>query len=301
MNSVLTLSLLQATLQASAPLILAAMGGVISHRVGIFNFSLEGLMLFGAFFAVYGVILTNSPAIGVALGAISAMIVSLVYGVAVVGLRADVIIAAFGINLLAVGATGFLLRALLGEVGGVFAPEGLGSATPQAIADLPFIGPVLAAQSALVYFALLSGPLVALLIYRTVFGLRLRAVGEAPEAAVAAGIHPPRVQYAALALTGILCGLGGAQLSLGFLSQFTENVTAGRGIIAFTAVIFGMARPIPVFLGALFFGFATALTDRLQGLGFPQELIVLSPYIITVIALAIGSGRSRAWRLQSAS
>ena len=130
MNSVLTLSLLQATLQAAAPLILAAMGGVISHQAGIFNFSLEGLMLFGAFFAVYGVILTGSPVIGVILGAISAAIVSLIYGLAVVGLRADPIIAAFGINLLAVGATGFLLRALLGEVGGVFAPEGLPIATP---------------------------------------------------------------------------------------------------------------------------------------------------------------------------
>jgi general nucleoside transport system permease protein len=300
-NSILTLSLLQATLLASAPLILAAMGGAISHQAGIFNFSLEGLMLFGAFFAVYGVIMTNSPAIGVMLGAISGMVVSLIFGLTVIGLRADVIIAAFGINLLAVGVTGFLLRALLGEVGGVFAPEGLSSVTPGFIADLPVIGRVLAGQSALVYFAILSGPLVALLVYRTVFGLRLRAVGEAPEAAVAAGIHPSRVQYAALALTGLLCGLGGAQLSLGFLSQFTENVTAGRGIIAFTAVIFGLGRPIPVFLGALFFGFATALTDRLQGLGFPQELIVLSPYVITVIALAIGSRRSRALRLQSAS
>lgn len=301
MNSILTLSLLQATLQAAAPLILAAMGGVISHQAGIFNFSLEGLMLFGAFFAVYGVIITNNPIAGVLIGAISAAIVSLIYGVAVIGLRADVIIAAFGINLLAAGATGFLLRALLGEVGGVFAPVGLESATPAFIAEMPIIGRILAGQSALVYLAVFSGPLVALFIYRTVLGLRIRAVGEAPDAAQAAGIHPGRVQYIALALTGVLCGLAGAQLSLGFLSQFTENVTAGRGIIAFAAVIVGLNRPIPVFLSALFFGFATALTDRLQGLGFPQELIVLAPYVITVIALAIGSGRSRSVRLQTAS
>lgn len=301
MNSVLTLSLLQATLQAAAPLILAAMGGVISHQAGIFNFSLEGLMLIGAFFGVYGVILTNSPVVGVIFAAVSAAVVSLVYGLAVVGLGADAIIAAFGINLLAAGATGFLLRALLGEVGGVFAPEGLGSATPAFIASAPIIGPVLRGQSALVYLAILSGPLVALFVYRTVLGLRIRAVGEAPAAAEAAGVHPSRIQYVALALTGLLCGIAGAQLSLGFLSQFTENVTAGRGIIAFAAVIVGLNRPIPVFLSALFFGFATALTDRLQGLGLPQELIVLAPYIITVIALAIGSGRSRTARLQAAS
>jgi general nucleoside transport system permease protein len=300
-NSVLTLSLLQATLQAAAPLILAAMGGVISHQAGIFNFSLEGLMLFGAFFAVYGVILTNSPVAGILVAAVSAVIVSLIFGFAVVGLGADAIIAAFGINLLAVGATGFLLRALLGEVGGVFAPEGLGSVTPDGIANAPVIGPVLKGQSALVYLAIISGPIVALFLYRTVLGLRIRAVGEAPDAAEAAGIHTGRIQYVALALTGLLCGLAGAQLSLGFLSQFTENVTAGRGIIAFAAVIVGLNRPIPVYLCALFFGFATALTDRLQGLGFPQELIVLAPYVITVIALAIGSGRSRSLRLQTAS
>lgn len=301
MNSVLTLTLLQATLQAAAPLILAAMGGVISHQAGIFNFSLEGLMLFGAFFAVYGVILTNSPFVGIVFAAISGAIVSLIYGLAVVGLGADAIIAAFGINLLAAGATGFLLRALLGEVGGVFAPQGLGSVTPEFIANAPIIGPVLKGQSALVYLAILSGPLVALFIYRTVLGLRIRAVGEAPVAAEAAGIHTRRIQYVALALTGVFCGLAGAQLSLGFLSQFTENVTAGRGIIAFAAVIVGLNRPIPVYLSALFFGFATALTDRLQGLGLPQELIVLAPYVITIIALAIGSGRSRAVRLQTAS
>jgi general nucleoside transport system permease protein len=301
MNAVLTLSLLQATLQAAAPLILAAMGGVISHQAGIFNFSLEGLMLFGAFFAVYGVIVTGSPLIGVVMGMISAAVVSLIFGLVVVGLRADAIIAAFGINLLAVGATGFLLRTLLGEVGGVFAPEGLPSATPEFITQLPVIGRVLAGQSALVYFAILSGPLVAMLIYRTVLGLRIRAVGEAPTAAQAAGIHISRVQYVALALTGLFCGLAGAQLSLGFLSQFTENVTAGRGIIAFAAVIVGQNRPITVYLAALFFGFATALTDRLQGLGFPQELIVLAPYIITIIALAIGSRRSRFLRVQTAS
>lgn len=301
MNSVLTLSLLQATLQAAAPLILAAMGGVISHRAGIFNFSLEGLMLFGAFFAVYGVILTDNPFVGVIFAAVSAAVVSLIYGLAVVGLGADAIIAAFGINLLAAGATGFLLRALLGKVGGVFAPQGLGSMTPQFIVNAPIIGPVLKGQSALVYLALLSGPLVALFIYRTVLGLRIRAVGETPVAAEAAGIHTRRIQYVALAFTGVLCGLAGAQLSLGFLSQFTENVTAGRGIIAFAAVIVGLNRPIPVYISALFFGFATALTDRLQGLGLPQELIVLTPYVITIIALAIGSSRSRTIRLQTAS
>jgi simple sugar transport system permease protein len=277
------------------------MGGVISHQAGIFNFSLEGLMLFGAFFAVYGVILTNSPVVGVLVAAVSGVVVSLIYGLAVVGLGADAIIAAFGINLLAAGATGFLLRALLGEVGGVFAPEGLGSVTPDVVANAPVIGPVLKGQSALVYLAIFSGLIVALFLYRTVLGLRIRAVGEAPVAAEAAGIHTSRIQYVALALTGLLCGVAGAQLSLGFLSQFTENVTAGRGIIAFAAVIVGLNRPIPVYLAALFFGFATALTDRLQGLGFPQELIVLAPYLITVIALAIGSGRSRSLRLQTAS
>ncbi len=289
---ILSPELFNAALLVAAPLVLAAVGGAISNQAGIFNFTLEGLMLFAAFFAVFFTIETQNASAGVLAAVVLTTVVSLVYGFVVLQLGADPIIAAFGVNLLSLGATSFLLRAWLGQIGGVFAPTGLGNATPSFVEALPLLGPVLARQNILVYAALVSGPLAYLFLTRTPLGLAIRAAGEAPEAAEAAGLKVKRVRYAALAITGVMCALAGAELSLGFLSQFTDNMTAGRGIIAFAAVIFGRNLPIPVWLTALFFGFASAFTDRLQGLGLPAELVVLVPYLAAVVALAIASRRA---------
>lgn len=280
------LSLVSSALVAATPLIWAAMGGLVSHQAGIFNFTLEGLMLFGAFFSVlFGSLIGNVWA-GILLGGLTCMLLSVIWGWVVIDLGADQIISALGFILLAQGGTVFLMSALLGQSGGIFSPVQLDMINPAFLASIPVIGPVLGNHTALTYLSWLLLPLFLFVLYGTTFGLALRAVGEKPEAAAAAGISVRAIRYVAVAITGFCCAMAGAQLSLGLLGMFTDNMTAGRGIIAFAAVIFGRHRPVTVFLVALFFGFAGALTDRLQGFGLPSELLLTLPYLLTVLALA---------------
>jgi simple sugar transport system permease protein len=285
-----------ATLFASAllvatPLILAAGGGAISHQAGVFNFTLDGLMLWGAFFAIYFAKVGGSWGVGLVGAAAMTIVASLAFGFVVIRLKANPIVAALGLNLVAAGVTSLLLRTRLSSGGGAVSAARLPDATPRFLARLPVVGHVLAGQSILVYLAIVSGPCIYFFLTRSAVGLRLRAAGDAPESAAIAGISVARMRYLALALTGLLCGLAGAQLSMG-IAQFTENITAGRGITAFAAVIFGRNLPYPVFATAAFFGFSIALTDRLQGLGLPGELVVLIPYFLTVVALAVSSRRT---------
>lgn len=284
-------TLFAATLIVATPLVLAAGGGAISHQAGIFNFSLEGLMLWSAFFAIYFTKLGGHWLIGLG-GAVGITIfASLVFGFVVIRLKANPIVAALGLNLVSSGVTSLLLRTRMSSGGGSVAAAHLPGMTPKFVERLPVIGTVLAGQSIIVYLALISGPCIHLFLTRSALGLRLRATGDAPESAAIAGISVERTRYLALAITGALCGLAGAQLSMS-ISQFTENITAGRGITAFAAVIFGRNMPYPVFATAAFFGFSIALTDRLQGLGLPGELVVLIPYVLTVVALAVSSLRT---------
>ncbi|WP_445505141.1 ABC transporter permease [Microvirga sp. G4-2] len=288
---IFTASLFSSALLAATPLLWAAMGGLVSHQAGLFNFTLEALMLFGAFFSVLFTIYTDNVVLGILLGALTVVMLSLLWGWAVIDLKADHIISALGFLLLAQGGTAFLMIVLLGQSGGIFVPQQLEFIELQWLEALPAVGPVLNNQTGLTYLALLSLPLMLFVLYRTSFGLAIRSVGERPEAAAAAGISVRAVRYIAVAITGLFCALGGAQLSLGYLAMFTENMTAGRGIIAFAAVIFGRHLPLPVFSIALFFGFAGALTDRLQGFGIPSELILTLPYVLTVVALGLASAR----------
>jgi len=299
---IFTLSLISSTIIAATPLIWASMGGMISHQAGIFNFTLEGLMLFGAFFSVLFTILTGSVLSGVALACLAVTLLSLFWGWVVIDLKADPIISALGLLLLAQGGTAFLMSALLGQTGGIFVPQQMDTIGLDWLEAVPVLGPVVNGYTPLTYLSWLILPVLVFMLHRTPFGLQSRAVGERPESADAAGISVRRVQYRAVAVTGLFCAVGGAELALGFLAMFTENMTAGRGIIAFAAVIFGRHQPLPVFAIALFFGFAGALTDRLQGFGLPSELILTLPYLLTVIALGLSSARvfRRAFRPEGA-
>jgi ABC-type uncharacterized transport system permease subunit len=288
---IFTLSLVNASLVVATPLIWAAMGGLVSHQSGIFNFTLEGLMLFGSFFSVLFAVKTGNVWAGTLLAAIVCILLSLVWGWVVIDLGADQIISALGFILIAQGGTVFLLGALLGQTGGAFSPVQFDLIRPPVIDALPVLGPIFSKHTALTYLSWLLLPLFVFVLYGTRFGLALRAVGEKPEAAEAAGIHVRRMRYIAVAVTGFCCALAGAQLSLGVLGMFTDNMTAGRGIIAFAAVVFGRHNPLQVFLVALFFGFAGALSDRLQGFGIPSELLNTLPYLMTVIALALSGWR----------
>lgn len=289
---ILTLSLIASTLVAATPLIWAAMGGLVSHQAGLFNFTLEGLMLFGAFFSVLFGTLTGNVWTGILLSGCVCVLLSLVWGWVVIDLEADQIISALGFILLAQGGTVFMLNAMLGQGGGIFSLVQLNPLELPLIHDIPLIGPVFSNHTALTYLSWLLLPLFLFVLYRTPFGLSLRATGERPEAAEVAGINVRRMRYIAVAITGFCCAIAGAQLALGLLAMFTDNMTAGRGIIAFAAVIFGRHRPLQVFLVALFFGFAGALTDRLQGFGLPSELLLTLPYLLTVLALCVAGLRS---------
>ena len=289
---IFTLSLISSSLVVATPLIWASMGGLVSHQAGIFNFTLEGLMLFGSFFSVLFAIVTGNLWLGILLAGLACVLLGLVWGWVVIDLGADQIISALGFILLAQGGTVFLLSALLGQTGGVFAPVQLDLLRIPGIDSAPVVGAILSRHTALTYLSWLLLPLFLFVLYGTPFGLALRAVGEKPEAAEAAGINVRMMRYVAVAVTGFCCALAGAQLALGVLGMFTDNMTAGRGIIAFAAVVFGRHRPLQVFLVALFFGFAGALSDRLQGFGIPSELLNTLPYLMTVVALALSG-----WRL----
>lgn len=276
-----------AVFTSATPILFAALAGALSAQAGVFNIALEGQMLWGAFSAVVGSYLTGNAWAGVLVAIISTALYSLVLAVGAARFSADPIIIAIGTNLLAIGLTGFLLRAWF-DVSGSFAPRGLaGLGTMPWLDDIPILGPVFGGQTALVPLALVLIVAAGLWLRTTPGGLRLRGVGEHPEAAESLGVSVVSHQFWITVLAGGLCGLAGAQLSLGNVTLFTENMTAGRGWIAVAAVILVANKPLWLPLICLGFGAAEAIGFRLQGVGAPQQLTDAAPYAITVIVLVL--------------
>lgn len=287
-------ALFASVLRALIPILLAALGGLLCERAGIFNIALEGLMLAGAFAAVAGSFFAGNALVGVLAGVVAGVAVSSVLAYGAISRRGDPIVLGIAINLFAVGITAFLLTALWG-VRGVFQDPrivGIGTAPIPGLSALPWIGPVLFDLSAIGYAALLLVPIAAIVLFRTPLGLRLRGVGERPLAASSLGVSPSKYQWGTVLLSGALCGLAGAQLSLGNVVQFAEGMTAGRGWIAVVAVMLARANPVGVLGAALLFGFAEAFGFRLQGNGLPAQLTDAAPYAVTLIALLIVGGRA---------
>jgi len=283
-----------AMLRMAAPLILAAMGGVFSQQVGLINIALEGLMLVGAFVAVIAAFYLHSALVGVLAAVLITILFALVFAFFVLRLRADLIVVGLAVNILVLGLTKYLLQVLF-STRGAFAPQGLPGLLPIDIPGLnsiPILGGILSGHSVLVYLSWLLTFLTWLFLYRTVIGLHIRAVGEKSEAAKSVGIPVTQIQYLALALSGAFCGLAGAQLSLGNLQLFSENMTNGRGFMALAAVFFGQGRPLPTAFACLLFGFFEALQIRLQTrVDIPPQWPQMLPFIIIVITLAFISLR----------
>jgi len=285
--------LLAATFRVSTPVLLAALGGLVCMRAGTFNIALEGQMLTGAFFAIAGSQLSGSTWIGAIVGTLAGVALSGVFALAVVRFEANDIVASVAVNLLALGLTGFLLKAFFG-VSGVFRPEHF-EALPAwhipMVEQVPVLGAALSGQTPLVYGALGLAIYTAILLYRTSFGLAVRAVGEHADAARAAGISPARTRLAAVLFSGLLCGLAGAHLALGYASEFSEGMTQGRGFTAFIAAVFGQLDPGLTVLVSLLFGFADALGLRLQlqGVGLPSPILQMFPYLLALVALTLTS------------
>jgi len=288
-RNIFNFTLIASTLRLATPLILAALGGLYCERSGVINIALEGMMLAGAFTAAVVTFYAHSPWVGLLAAAAAGMMVAALHALATINFRADQVVSGTAINMLMLGVPALLCGALFESTGST--PQLPREQTlPDVTLFNPESSPQLASvfnQKPLVYFAFIAAGLTAFVIYRTRFGLRLRAVGENPEAADTAGVSVTRMRYAGVLVSGALAALGGAYLSIGQNSLFTRNMTAGRGFIALAALIFGKWNPVGAMLACLFFGLAEALAIRMQGtVNLPNQFIQMIPYVLTIVVLA---------------
>ncbi len=285
-------ALLASTIRNATPLGFAALGGLFSERSGVINIGLEGMMLMSAFAGVAGTYATGSTVLGLLVAMVVGLLFGLIHAVASVTFEADQIISGIAINLLALGGTGLLMVLFFGAGGTSPRIDTFPTIEIPLLSDIPVIGAVFS-QSVLVYLLYALVPLSWWMLYRSRFGLRLRAVGEVPEAVDTAGVSVFRLRYIGVSLSGVLAGLGGAFLSMSLLSAFTEGMTNGRGFIALAALIFGRWNPIGAFGAAMLFGFAQAIVFR-GGIGFTidQEFIEMFPYLLVIVALVGFGGRA---------
>ncbi|MFJ4223276.1 ABC transporter permease [Microbacterium sp. NPDC089695] len=291
---VLTVGTLAVILAKTTPILLAAIGGGLSQVGNILNIGLEGLMLVGAFAGIAVGAVTN-PYIGVLAALGAGVLLALVYAVASLVFKADYIVVGIGTNLLAIGVTVLLLTVLYGNAG--VTPGDVKSVLPRIdlgpVGDIPVIGPIFDDHTVLVWIALLLVPVYWFVLYRTRYGVHLRAVGEDEPAALAAGIRVFRVKFISIMVSGALCGLAGAQLAMASVGSFTAGMTSGRGFIVVAAVIFAAGRPVPTLVVCLIFGAADGLADRLALGGVNSSLALLTPYVITIVALIVAALRIR--------
>lgn len=287
MKDIFTIQLLFSTIRLATPLVLAAMGGLFSERSGVINIALEGLMLAGAFTAAAITYYVGTlglgllaPWIGLLAGIVAGVMVAGIHALACIKYKADQVVTGTAINILMLGVPALLS-------GAFFLSSG---STPQIPKEqlIPWTPVVIAVVIVVATYYVL---------YYTPFGLRLRAVGENPEAADAAGINVKRMRYTAVLISGALAAIGGAYLSIGQSSLFTRNMSAGRGFIALAALIFGKWRPVQTMLACLLFGFADAVSIQMQGVvDIPVQFIQIIPYVLTIVVLAGFIGHSRAPR-----
>ncbi|MGQ0663005.1 MAG: ABC transporter permease [Pseudomonadota bacterium] len=294
--------ILDATLRVATPLVLAALGGLFAERSGVVDIGLEGKMLAAAFFAAAAAAVYGSAWIGLGFGILAAMSLSLVHAYACVTHHGNQVVSGMALNITAAGLTPVLGVAWFRQ----------GGQTPQlregarfssidlpfaeALADVPVVGAlyseIISGHNALVYIAAIAVPAVAFVVYRTRFGLRLRAVGENPSAVDTAGISVAAMRYRALLVNGMLCGIAGAYLSTAHNALFIRDMSAGKGYLALAALIFGKWRPVPTLLACLLFAFTDAVQARLQGVALPLvgvipvQFIQALPYLLTVLLLA---------------
>jgi ABC-type uncharacterized transport system permease subunit len=284
-----------ATFRVATPLLLAALGETISERGGVLNLGIEGSMLAGAFAAALGATSGGvwfGTLMGIAAGALAAMLLVIVS----VWLRGDQIIAGTAITLAAFGVTGLLAATLPMAGDAAIAVPGLGPVAIPVLSRIPLAGPILFNQSPLTWLALLMAPICWWLLFRTRFGLELRASGESPAAAAAAGVRVTLVRSIGTLIGGALAGLAGAALVLAQVGSFTERMTAGRGFIAIAIVVLGRWHPALVLPAALLFGACSALQYLFQAAGtpVPYQLMLALPYLMALLVLAVFRGRSEA-------
>ncbi len=293
-------ALLSATLVSATPLIFASLGGLFSERSGVVNIGLEGMMLTGAFFSIWGADVTGSWVLGIVFGLLSGGVMGLIHAFFSITLRADQIVGGTAINFLALGVTGYLFIRIYGDRG--TPSEGLSTIPDTSLDflyDIPpdrlggFLGDAFTNTDYLIWAALAMVVTTWIAVFKTPAGLRLRSVGEHPRAADTVGINVFLTRYVAVTLSGVLAGAGGVYLALGFVNSFEPNMTAGRGFIALAALIFGSWRPFGALVACMLFGFSSALATSLQEYSLSvSTLFEALPYVLTLVAVAGVIGRS---------
>jgi simple sugar transport system permease protein len=283
----ISVGLFAAAIRLATPIIYAGLGGMFSERVGIVNIGLEGTMLTSAFTGVVASYYTGNPWIGVLVSVITGGLVSLILAVLTIKYAGDQIVSGTGINIMALGFTSYMTQIIWGNRGASDGVQGISDIAIPIVKDIPVIGPIFGTHSPLVYLMPLVVYSSYYVLFKTPFGLRIRAVGEHPVAAETAGVDVIKIKYTGVIISGMLAGLGGAFLSLSHLNLFTRGMTRGRGFIAMAAMIFGKWMPFGILGSGLLFGFADALQIRLQSLGIlPPQIILMIPYLLTIAVLA---------------
>jgi simple sugar transport system permease protein len=287
-------ALIAATLRFATPLTLGALGGIVSERSGVINVGLEGMMLMGAFFGIFGADLLDSWFLGLLVGMAAGGALALVHAFFAIQLRADQVVSGMALNFLALGITGYVFLDHYGDQGTPDNIPRVPDVSIPGVKDIGFVGDAIGKANLLTWLALIGVVVLALFLFRTPGGLRLRSVGEHPRAAETVGISVPRTRYLAVTASGMLAAMGGAYLSIAFVGSFNQGMTAGRGFIALAAVIFGNWRPYGALAAALLFGFSSALAQRLPAFS-PSSAVLFQalPYVLTLIAVAGVIGRSR--------
>ena len=281
-------AVIASTIRGTTPILLAALGEAKVERAGILNLGIEGMMIAGAFSSFTAALKLNSLVFGFLTAAFVGLTLGFVFGILTITLRVNQIVVGLGITIFANSMSSFLHRVVFGNTFPILFGAGGTNEIPY-LSQIPLFGQALFNQHWLVYLTFLTVPVFYVLMYKTRFGLRVRAVGETPWAADASGVNVYRIRYYAILLGGLMAGLGGAFLALGDLAFFVADMNMGRGYIAIVVVMLGKWNPIKICLGALLFGFALALTSALQvaGIKISPDFILMIPYLVVIVTLVL--------------
>ena len=282
-------SILTVIARVSAPILLCASGAIYCELSGVTNITMEGAMLIAAFTGVAGSFFTHSIIVGVVFALLGSLFVNLFFGVLHLRLGGEPTVTGFAINILCAGLSTFLLRTIFNVSGTLTDPGIVGMSTFSIplLKDIPILGNFFMDQTFAVYFSWIFIIFTYVFIYKTRIGMNIRACGENPMAASTIGVSVMRMRWIGIVVSGVLSGLAGAQLSLGYLSLFSENMTAGRGFIALAAIILAKAKPMGVFAAVLAFGFAEAIANQAQLTNVSSHLVLMIPYIMVVLVLLV--------------
>lgn len=290
-SAIFSADFISSVLRLSTPILFAGLAALITDKAGVINIGLEGIMLSAALAGVVGSAFGGNAFVGLLLALVVGVAIGLLMAYFAIGLKTDIVLTGIALNLMASGGTVFLLYVITKDKGMSTSLKSFTMPVIQLplIKSIPVLGDILSGHNLLTYLAFLFTILVWILLYRTPLGLRIRVVGENISAAESVGIPVKKVQFTALAISGVLASMGGAYMSMGYMDKFARDMTAGRGFIALAAEALGRATPLGTLIASLFFGMVDALSSNLQILNVPVQFVQMLPYVCTIVGLVIYS------------